>query len=204
METFFVDLFFVKFVINSVTDSHAGQNKTAEYKKMNPQSTVPTVNDNGNIVWDSHAITRYLASTYGKDDSLFPNDPYRRAVIDQRLHFDDGVLMARFGKVAGPVIRGLTKEFNKEDLESLYAALDILEVFLESGPYAAGSSLTVADFSLISTVTSIEKFLGPFDAVRFPKLLGWIATLNKLPYFDEANTKPLEKMYQGLKARMGQ
>lgn len=192
-----------KFSTYSLTDSHAGQNKTAEYVKMNPQSTVPTLDDNGKIVWDSHAITRYLASTYDKAGSLFPDDPYQRSVIDQRLHFDDGVLMARFGKAAGPVFRGLAKEFNKEDLESLFAALDVLEVLLKTGPYTAGSSLTVADFSLISTVTTIEKFIGQFDAGRFPKLLSWIETMKKLPYFDEANTKPLEKMFQGLKARMG-
>ncbi|XP_037043698.1 glutathione S-transferase 1-like [Bradysia coprophila] len=186
-----------------LTDSHAGQNKTAEYIKMNPQSTVPTLDDNGKIVWDSHAITRYLASAYGTSGSLFPNDPYQRAVIDQRLHFDDGVLMTRFGKAAGPVFRGLAKEYNKDDLESLYAALDILEIFLSTGPYVAGSSLTVADFSLISTVTTIDKFIGQLDAGRFPKVVGWIETMKKLPYFEEANTKPLDKMYQGLKARMG-
>ncbi len=170
---------------------------------MNPQSTVPTLNDNGKIIWDSHAITRYLASAHGKDDSLFPNDPYQRAVIDQRLHFEDGVLMSRFGKAAGPVFRGLSKEYNKEDLESLYSGLDVLEILLQSNAYAAGNNLTVADFSLISTVTTIQKFVGQFDAARFPKLLAWIDRVSKLPYFNEANTEPLDKMYQGLKARLG-
>lgn len=185
----------------SVTDSHAGQNKTPEYIKMNPQSTVPTLDDNGKIIWDSHAITRYLASAHGKNETLFPNDPYQRAVIDQRLHFDDGVVITRFGKAAGPVFRGLAKEFNKEDLESLYSGIDVLEVFLKDDPYVAGKNLTVADFSLISSVTTIQKFIGKFDAGRFPKLLAWIERMGKLPYFDEANTKPLEKMFQALQAR---
>lgn len=187
----------------SVTDSHAGQNKTPEYIKMNPQGTVPTLDDNGKIIWDSHAITRYLVAVYGKDDSLFPKDPYRRAVIDQRLHFEDGVLVARFGKAAGPVFRGLAKEFNKEDLESLYAGLDTLEIFLKNDPYVAGSTLTIADFSIASAVTTIQIFLGQLDAGRFPKLLAWIERVSKLPYFEEANTKPLDKMYQSLKGRLG-
>lgn len=187
----------------SPTDSHAGQNKTPEYVKMNPQSTVPTLDDNGKIIWDSHAITRYLAAAYGKDDTLFPKDLYQRAVIDQRLHFEDGVLLSRFGKAAGPVFRGAAKEINKEDLESLYSALDVLEIFLKNDLYAAGAYLTVADFSLISTVTTIQKFVAQYDAARFPKLLAWIERMNKLPYFEEANTKPLDKMFQGLKARMG-
>lgn len=166
---------------------------------MNPQSTVPTLNDNGKIVWDSHAINRYLASTYDKTGSLFPTDVYQRAVIDQRLHFDDGVVMARFGKAAGPVFRGLSKEFNKEDLESLYAALDVLEVFLAKGEYVAGSSVTVADFSLLATVTTIQKFIAPFDAARVPKVVAWVERMKKLPYVDEANTKPLDVMFEKMK-----
>lgn len=142
-----------------------------------------------------------MASVYGKDDSLCPKDPYLRAVIDQRLHFDDGVLFSRFGKAALPVFRGIAKEFDKEAVESLYAALDTLEIFLKGDSYVVGNSLTVADFSIISTITTVEKFIGKFDANRFPKLLAWIERMNKLPYFEEANTKPLEKMFQIVYAR---
>lgn len=159
------------------------------------------MDDNGKIIWDSHAITRYLASTYGKNDSLCPKDPYQRAVIDQRLHFDDGVLYSRFGTAVGPVFRGAAKEFDKDALESLYLGLDILEIFVKNNSYVAGDNLTVADFSLISTVTTIQKFLGQFDAGRFPKLLAWIERMSNLPYFEEANTKPLEKMFQTMSAR---
>lgn len=192
----------IEFLIISLTDSHAGQNKTPEYIKMNPQSTVPTLNDNGKIIWDSHAIIRYLASVYGKNDSLFPTDPYQRAIIDQRLHFDDGVLMSRFGKAVSPVFRGLAKEYNKEDLESLLSSLDVLEIFLKNDQYAAGGNLTVADFSLVSTVTMIQKFMPQqIDAGRYPKTIAWIERMNKLPYFDEANNKPLDKMYERLQSR---
>ena len=38
----------------------------------------------------------YLVNTYGKDDSLYPKNDYkRRAIIDHRLHFDSGILFAR-------------------------------------------------------------------------------------------------------------
>ncbi|KAF2889460.1 hypothetical protein ILUMI_16713, partial [Ignelater luminosus] len=63
-----------------------------EYIKKNPQHTVPVLEDDGKTIWDSHAINIYLVSKYGKDDSLYPKDPYKRAIINQRFHFNTGVL----------------------------------------------------------------------------------------------------------------
>jgi glutathione S-transferase len=39
----------------------------------------------------------YLVEQYGKDDSLYPKDPKKRAVVNQRLYFDMGTLYQRFG-----------------------------------------------------------------------------------------------------------
>ena len=63
--------------------------------QLNPQHTIPTLDDNGAVIWDSHAICTYLVSKYGKDDSLYPKDLLVRAKVDQRLHFDTGILFAR-------------------------------------------------------------------------------------------------------------
>jgi len=43
----------------------------------------------------SHAISAYLVGKYGKDDALYPKDLQKRAIVDQRLHFDTGVLFPR-------------------------------------------------------------------------------------------------------------
>ena len=35
------------------------------YKKMNPNSRVPTIEDDGFVLWESNAIVRYLAAKHG-------------------------------------------------------------------------------------------------------------------------------------------
>lgn len=40
----------------------------------------------------SHAIVTYLINAYAENDFLYPSEPRKRALIDQRLHFDSGIL----------------------------------------------------------------------------------------------------------------
>jgi len=47
-----------------------------QYLKFSPSGKVPTLDDHGTIVWDSLAITEYLAERYGR---VWPLDPEARA-----------------------------------------------------------------------------------------------------------------------------
>ena len=45
---------------------------------MNPNGLVPTLEDDGFLLWESNSIVRYLAAKYGAG-KLEPNDPHARA-----------------------------------------------------------------------------------------------------------------------------
>ena len=46
---------------------------TPEYRTINPNGTIPTIDDNGYILWESNSISRYLAQTYAPK-ALFGDD----------------------------------------------------------------------------------------------------------------------------------
>nr|WP_295885848.1 glutathione S-transferase [uncultured Devosia sp.] len=52
------------------------------YRAMNPNGLVPTLQDGDLVLWESHAILRYLAATYGAD-MLWRDDVRERAIVDQ-------------------------------------------------------------------------------------------------------------------------
>ncbi len=168
---------------------------------MNPQSSVPTLNDNGKIIWDSHAIIRYLATVYGKTGALYPNDPYLRAKLDQRIHFEDGYLFQKFATVVRPVFHGKENEFDPEAVKSLYAAIDLLEVFLKDDFYFVGNCLTIADLCICATLTTIINYF-PLDEGRHKKLIVWLNKMKQLEYYDRANEIPLANLVKTNEERM--
>lgn len=162
--------------------------------QLNPQGTVPTLNDNGRGICDSHAISTYLIGKYGKtDDPLYPRDLYIRAKVDERLHFDNGVLFAALKDIYWPFLFDGACEIAPKAFKSTYKAYDLLETFLEVDPFFVGQHLTVADLS-IGTILTHMALMIPISDVKYPKLLQWISRLEELPYFIEINTKPLESI----------
>ncbi|KAH8277818.1 hypothetical protein KR018_007956 [Drosophila ironensis] len=167
----------------------AREQLSSSYLEKNPQHTVPTLEDDGNFIWDSHAIIAYLVSKYADSDSLYPKDLLQRAVVDQRMHFESGVVFANaIRSIVKPVIFFGQKSLPKEKYEAIIECHDFVEKFLEGHDYIAGSQLTIADFSLISSVTSLAAFVD-FDPEKYPKTAAWIRRLEQLPYYEEANAQ---------------
>src|ERR1700761_6835838 len=68
---------------------------TEEFGALNPNRRVPVIDDDGTIVWESHAIVRYIAAKYGAG-SLWPEDATARAKPDMWMEWVTNDLQPAF------------------------------------------------------------------------------------------------------------
>lgn len=146
------------------------------------------------IITDSHAICTYLCAKYGKDDSLYPKDLGKRAVVDSRLHFDTGVLFARNRFLYEPVLYN-QEVIDEERLDYYKKVYPLLEGFLTTNKYLCGDYLTVADICAVATVSSVDE-IAPIHTEEYPNLASWIRRMKQLPFYEEKNGKGAEGLKQ--------
>lgn len=153
-----------------------------DFVKVNSQHCVPTINDNGFILWESRAIAIYLVEkNHPEGHTLYPVDATRRALINQRLQFDAGTLYPRIRAICVSIVYRRTYEFlwikwidqfpalflgetkiSDEKREKLNEALEWVNLFLEGNQYVAGGdSPTLADLSILVSVTTIVVRITP-------------------------------------------
>ncbi|XP_050462336.1 uncharacterized protein LOC126857187 [Cataglyphis hispanica] len=166
-----------------ITDLMTGDHMTPEFLKMNPQHTIPTLDDNGLYLWESRAIMTYLANQYGKDDSLYPKDPKKRALVDQRLYFDLGTLYSSFADAYYAwLFTGTAPDEAKQN--KVNNALSFLDKFLEGENYVAGKTLTLADLTLVVTVANFK--IVDHDLSKYGNILKWFARIQaEAPKYNE-------------------
>lgn len=123
---------------------------TDEFQAINPNGTVPVLQDGKNsAIWETGAILRYLAATYG-DDDFWPKDPAARAQIDKWAEWAKLNIAAKFTR---PIFWELVRIApSQQDPIAVEKALKILNKFLgvadqqlAEKPFLAGEHFTLAD-----------------------------------------------------------
>jgi glutathione S-transferase len=152
--------------INTMNKEHLAP----EFLKINPQHTIPTLVDNDFSIWESRAILTYLAEKYGKNDSLYPKDVQKRAVINQRLYFDMGTMYQRFYEYYIPqMMKKLPAD--PEKFKKMEEGVEFLDGFLALTAYVAGDELTIADYALFSSWSTYD--VVGYDFSRFANISRW-------------------------------
>ncbi|XP_055599484.1 glutathione S-transferase D7-like [Uranotaenia lowii] len=161
----------------------AGEHMQEEFLKINPQHTVPTLVDDDYVLWESKAIATYLVDQFKPDSPLYPSDPRKRGIVNQRLYFDATVLFARAYAAVMPVMRQGATNIPQERKDSILEALGTLNTYLEGQDWAAGDDCTVADLCLLATVSTMEKIGVDFSELANVK--AWYERCQSLPGYEE-------------------
>ena len=150
---------------------------TPEYRKMNPMALVPTIDEDGFTLWESHSIVRYLAAKHGAG-TLWPADLRQRADSDRWMDW-----AFTFQAALRPVFWGLVRTpAEKRDLNAIEEGrrkcaelLVVPDRALANRPYVAGAGLTIGDIPLGCHVQLWMRL--PIERPAHPNLSGWFDRL---------------------------
>ena len=74
---------------------------------------------------------------------------------------------------------------------ALKTSLDYLDGFLKKSPYLTGDHVTIADLSILASITQMEGM--DYQLQGYKNLKTWVDRLkNELPYYDECNKAGIE------------
>lgn len=153
---------------------------------MNPQHTIPVLDDNGTIIVDSHVICGYLVDKYGKNDKLYPKDVAKRALVDARLYYDACNVFSRIRFLFEPIFYEKWTKFDEWRLQYIEKLWEVVDRFVLETSYVCGNEMTIADLCLVATISSIDEIVR-IDSTTYPNLTKWYKRMHQLPYYQHVN-----------------
>lgn len=165
---------------------------TPEYRALNPNGLVPTIDEDGFILWESNTIVRYLAAMHSRG-TLWPDDLRQRARAEQWMDWSNTV----FWPTIRPLFMGLVRtEATKRDPQALEQqrmatanALEMVDAHLERNAFMGGDAFTMGDIPL---GCGIWRWMAmPIERPVLPHLQRWFHDLGKRPAFAKVVMHPL-------------
>ena len=169
-------------------DIFNGENKSAEYLAKNPFGKVPTIEVEGELLYETTAITEYL-NTVLAGNKFSPSNPLLQARMRQIMAIIDSYLYSPaiwiivIQRLIVPSQGGETDEDKvKNAVAPAQTALEAIESLTVGSPYLLGSEVSIADFYLIPIFTYFSQ-TPEFDSTtaQTPKLRTWWDEVSKLP-----------------------
>ena len=93
---------------------------TPEYRAKNPNGLVPTIEDDGFVLWESNAIIRYLAQKHA-GGALWPNDAKARADADRWMDWQTTTLQPAMGPAFMHLVRLPPEKRDASQVGCMYA-----------------------------------------------------------------------------------
>ena len=169
-----------------------GVNNTPEYKAMNPNGLVPLMDHDGFILWESHAIVRYLARFNGPG-ALLPADARAAADADRWMEWYSTTLWLNLRPVFWNLVRTPPEKRDMPLVESsrkqMAAHLEIVDAQLAEQDYMAGKTFSMGDIPM--GVAAYRWYNMAIERPALKHLDAWYARICTRPAFREHCMLPL-------------
>jgi glutathione S-transferase len=168
-----------------------------EFRALNPHGKVPVIDDGGVVVWESHAILRYLAARYG-DGVLWSQDPVQRSLADRWMDWSQCSLQPDF--LTGVFWGYYRTPAAQRDMPAVEAKVRrcaehfrLLDGILTDRTFLLGDRLSLAD---IPAATSLYRYFN-IDIARpdVPHVLRWYSALQERPAYRQHVMIPFDELY---------
>jgi len=165
---------------------------TDEYGALNPNRRIPTLVDGDTVVWESNAVTRYIAAKWSEGD-LWPTDLAVRAMADMWMDWVQTTVMGPlipvfWGLVRTPPDKRDMAQISRDAIECGHV-FQLLDAALTHHDYVAGDRFTMGDIP-IGAMT--WRYLSLH--IERPELLhidDWMERLKHRPAFQKHVMLPL-------------
>jgi glutathione S-transferase len=169
---------------------------TDAFGAMNPNRRVPVIDDGGTIVWESHAIVRYLAAKYGAG-TLWLEDHGARARSDMWMDWVTADLQPAFiGGVFWSFYRTPEEQRNwpviRQGIARSAILFRMLDRQLEGKSFVAGDMPTIGD---IAAGTQLYRYFElEIDRPELPNVTAWYERLKARPAYREHVMVPFDEL----------
>lgn len=165
------------------------------FRALSPFGKIPAFTDGDFSICDSTAILTYIEAKF-PEKPLLPADPALRAKVIWYEEFADTILAAHVGaifwnRVVAPRFMGQDGDLaaaDKAEKEGLPPAFAYLEAQIPASNFLVGDTLTLADIAVVAHLVNLGYAGLQIDAATYPKLAGYVATIQARPAYIEALT----------------
>jgi maleylacetoacetate isomerase len=171
-------------------DLPGAAHRAPEFRAVNPQATIPTLDDDGTILWQSLAIIEYLDARY-PSPRLIPEEPVARArvqalaqLIACEIHPLNNLRVMNYLRGELKLDEAAVSKWYSHWIAEAFGPLETLVSGFSGGRYCFGDSLSIADVCLVPQMYNARRF--NCDLTPYPTLVRIAAGLEAEPAFAAA------------------
>lgn len=157
---------------------------TAEYRAMNPNGKIPTIDDNGFTLWESNTIVRYLAMKYAPEP-MYGGSIETFALASRWMDWDNAELIPGQHELVMQLVRLPPEQRDAAATEAArqdqIAKFRMLDAQLGQTRFVAGEHFTMGDIPV--GIHARRWFLYDIERPEMRNLERWFAELSQRPAF---------------------